>query len=286
LWSILVDLEDVIARVVEHPDGGRMLAASRRHAIARQLRSAGSVTIADLESRFGVSPITVRRDLVELERQGLLRRTHGGAVLPEMLAQADTLAGQEDAFARRMELDVDSKRRLAEEAVSLLVAHETVFLDASTTSWFVATRIIEHGVPLTLLTNSVPVMHLVLGHPDAPLDLIGIGGALRPVGGSFVGPVAVRTVEGHFADRCFFGIKGVTGAGILTDADPLEAEIKRAMIGQSARATVLLDRSKLSTRGLSEVARISDLAEVIAHGVPEAERGPLRAPGVRLRVVG
>jgi DeoR family transcriptional regulator of aga operon len=98
--------------------------------------------------------------------------------------------------------------------------------------------------------------------------------------------MATQNVASYFADRCFVSVKGVTPSGILTEADPLEAEIKRAMITRSTRATVLLERSKLSGRGLSHIARLADLSSVIAYGVPPDELDPLRAPGVSLRVIG
>src|SRR5918997_241616 len=91
----------------------RVLAESRRAAIAELLRSAGSVTVAQLEQRFGISPMTARRDLSDLERQGLARRTHGGAVLPAITAH-------EDSFATRLETETAAKAALADEAVQLV----------------------------------------------------------------------------------------------------------------------------------------------------------------------
>lgn len=270
-----------------HATGRRMVAEARREAIEGVLRTTGSVTIHELEARFGVSPVTARRDLIELERRGSLRRTHGGAVLPATLtSDGSALAGEERSFTRRLDVAPDAKRRLADEAVALLSPHETVFLDASTTSWFVAQRMIESGLPLTVLTNNIPLMHLVLGRAGPQLELLGIGGTLRRIGGSLVGPLAVQTVESHFADRCFVSVKGVTAGGVLTEADPLEAEVKRAMIAQSTRTTVLLERSKLSARGLSEIARVADVSSVVAYGVTAGELEPLQAPGVELKVIG
>src|SRR5688500_19037290 len=144
--------------------GRTLLAETRRREIAETLRTNGAVTVAEVETRFGVSPMTARRDLDELERRGVLRRTHGGAVLP-------TTAGHEDSFARRMKVDTEAKRLLAEEAVGMLSPRETVFLDSSTTCYFVARRMIETGIAATVLTNSLPVMELVFdeGGPDMEL---------------------------------------------------------------------------------------------------------------------
>ena len=255
-----------------------MLAETRRREIAEALRTNGSVTVAEVESRFGVSPMTARRDLDELERRGLVRRTHGGAVTP-------TVSAHEDSFARRLKTATDAKRRLAEEAVAMVAPRETLFLDSSTTSYFVARRLIETGMTVTVLTNSLPVMELIFDEGGPDVELIGVGGTLRRLTRSFVGPFAVKTVEGHFADRLFLSIKGLTPNGMMTDADALEAEVKRTMIAQAGETTLLIDSSKLGVRGLSLVASVADVSEVLAHGVSPRDANLLRAAGASMRVI-
>jgi DeoR/GlpR family transcriptional regulator of sugar metabolism len=231
------------------------------------------VTVAQLEQRFGISPMTARRDLSDLERQGLARRTHGGAVLPAITAH-------EDSFATRMEAETEAKRALAEAVLGMLAPRQSVFLDSSSTAYFVARRIVQEGLALTLITNSQPVMELVGSSGSANLELIGVGGTLRRLTRSYVGPFAIHTVLGHFADRLFLSVKGITADGTLTDADPLEAEVKRAMIAHAEEAVLLVDRTKLSARGLSAIGSVGELAAVVTHGVPPAELAPLRATGV------
>jgi DeoR/GlpR family transcriptional regulator of sugar metabolism len=255
-----------------------MLAMARRSAIADLLRDAGAVTVTEVESRFGVSPMTARRDLAELERQGIARRTHGGAVLP-------SISAQEDSFAQRVEVATEAKASLAEAAVELLSPRETVFLDSSSTAYFVARKIVELGLGVTVITNSLPVMEAIASRETPNVKLVGIGGTLRPLTRSYVGPYAIHTVLGHFADRMFLSVKGVTRDGVLTDADELEAEVKRAMIAQTEEAVLLLDDSKLGARGQNAIARVTEVSSVIAHGAPAAALEPLRATGVKLRVV-
>jgi DeoR/GlpR family transcriptional regulator of sugar metabolism len=256
-----------------------VLAETRRREIAQALRENGAITVAEVESRFGVSPMTARRDLAELERRGVVRRTHGGAVLP-------TVSAHEDSFARRLKLATDAKRRLAEEAVATLSPNETVFLDSSTTSYFVAARIVETGLTATVLTNSLPVLDLAFGEGGPSLEVIGVGGTLRRLTRSFVGPSAVRTVLGHFADRLFLSVKGLTETGMLTDADPLEAEVKRTMIQQAGRSTLLIEGSKLSARGLTVISPAAQLTDVLAYGVTVAQVATLRGHGPAVAVVG
>jgi DeoR/GlpR family transcriptional regulator of sugar metabolism len=126
-------------------------------------------------------------------------------------------------------------------------------------------------------------MELVAHQAGPNVDLIAIGGALRPLTSSFVGPHAVHMVKAHFADRLFLSCKGVTADGVLTDADPLEAELKRAMIEQAAESTLLLDRSKLSVRGLSAIAPLDELHDVLAHGIRNGELAALKAAGATVR---
>jgi DeoR/GlpR family transcriptional regulator of sugar metabolism len=254
----------------------RVLAESRRAAIVDLLRSSGSVTVAQLEQRFGVSPMTARRDLSDLERQGLARRTHGGAVLPAITAH-------EDSFATRVDTESEAKLALAEAALTVLSPRQSVFLDSSSTAYFVARRIVQEGLAVTLITNSQPVMELASSSGSANLELIGVGGTLRRLTRSYVGPFAIHTVLGHFADRLFLSVKGITADGTLTDADPLEAEVKRAMIAHAEEAVLLVDRTKLRARGLSAIGPVGDLAAVITHGVPAAGLGGLRATGVPVR---
>ena len=256
-----------------------LLGESRRAAIAEAIRTAGAITVAEVEERFAVSSMTARRDLAELERQGLARRTHGGAVLP-------AISAHEDSFAQRVEADVEAKTALAETAVAMLSATETVFLDSSSTSYFVARRIVDSGLGVTVLTNNLPVIELLTSMGGPQIDLIGVGGALRRLTRSFVGPFAVQTIRGHFADKLFLSVKGVMPDGTLTDADPLEAEVKRAMVNQAAEAVLLVDRSKLSSRGLAAVAHVSDLHQVVVHRATPSEMSALRAAGAVLAPVG
>lgn len=259
-------------------DKAALVPEERRRRIAERIREHGSVTVAMLEAEFGVSPMTARRDLSALEADGRARRTHGGAVLPGV-------AGHEDSFLQRLEVAVEAKQRLARAAVALLEPGETVFIDSSTSAYYAARRVLTDGLKATLLTNSVPVMDL-LSEKDWPnVDLVGVGGSLRKLTLSFVGPQAVRAVEAFFADKVFLSVKGLTPDGYLTDPDPLEAEVKRAMIKRAEHSVLLVDESKFEQRGLSVIAHVSDLAVVLAAGAPEERAKALADAGIEVRQV-
>src|SRR3954466_9523429 len=224
-----------------------ILPDERRRMIAQRLRRHGSVSVSGLEAEFGISPMTARRDLDELERRGVARRTHGGAVLPG-------LSGHEDSFQQRLEVEVEAKERLAEAALALLEPGEAVFVDSSSTAYFAARRIVRANARCTLLTNAVPIMDLLCEVDAGQVELIGAGGTLRKLTRSFVGPVAVRSIEAHFADHVIFSVRGVTPDGFLTDPDPLEAEIKRTMIARARQAVLLVDGSKFDRAALAQIA--------------------------------
>ena len=252
--------------VVELPD-------ERRRLIAEQLRRDGSVSVAALVDRFGISHMTARRDLSELERQGLARRTHGGAVLPGA-------SSEEDSFAQRLGAQVAAKERLAVAAVDLLAVGEAVFIDSSTTGYFVARRIVQERLRCSVLTNSVPVMELLCEHDSPHTELIGLSGALRKLTRSFVGPQAVRAVASHFADKAVLSVKGVTPTGHLTDPDALEAEVKRSMVEHARVPLLLVDGTKFERPALNTVVHVTDVGRVLAADVAEPLLAPLERAGI------
>jgi DeoR/GlpR family transcriptional regulator of sugar metabolism len=255
-----------------------ILPDERRRMISQLLRQHGSISVSALESEFGISPMTARRDLDELERRGVARRTHGGAVLPG-------LSSHEDSFQQRLGVEVEAKEQLAEAAFALLEPGEAVFVDSSTTAYFTARRIVRENLQCTLLTNAVAIMDL-LTELDAPqVELVGAGGSLRKLTRSFVGPQAVRAIEAHFADHVIFSVRGLTPDGYLTDPDPLEAEVKRAMIKRARQAVLLVDGTKFDRPALTQIAETSDVSVILAAGVPDAALKPLVRAGIDVRVV-
>jgi DeoR/GlpR family transcriptional regulator of sugar metabolism len=252
-----------------------MMPEERRRRIAGLVREAGSVTVALLETEFGISPMTARRDLVALEEEGRVRRTHGGAVLPEY-------AGHEDSFWYRLDEAVEAKERLAGAAVGLLEPGDSVFLDCSTTTYYVARRILREGPRVTLLTNSVPVMELFMKNETPKTGIVGVGGLMRKLTLSFVGPHAAATISAHSADKAFVSVKGVTREGFLTDPDVLEAEVKRAMIEHSGEPVLLADGSKFEKRGLSVITHASKVSRALVADAPEERLQPLALAGVEV----
>jgi DeoR/GlpR family transcriptional regulator of sugar metabolism len=253
-----------------------MLAATRREQIRELLLEHGAVTVSQVQTRFGVSPMTARRDLLALEHRGSARRTHGGAVLP-------SLAVPEDSFTQRVGVATEAKMRLAEAAFAMLAGGETVFLDSSSTAYFLARRIADGGRALKVITNSGPVMQALAACEDPNVELYAIGGMLRRITGSYVGPSSVRTIREHFADTLFLSVTGVSAGGTLTDVDELEAAVKLAMLEQAREAVLLLDESKLATRGRRAIASLETVSLVLADGLEDGDLRRLRDTGAVVR---
>ena len=173
----------------------------RQQRIVELIRESGGVTVAGLKEELGVSPATARRDLAVLERQGKHRRTYGGAVVP-------ALAQHEDSFQQRLGEAVEAKKRLARAASALLEAEESAFVDSSTTAYYAVQRILADATNVTFLTSLLPAMDLFSTADAVGANLVGVGGILRPLNLSFVGPCAVRTIGSYAADKAFVGSRG------------------------------------------------------------------------------
>ena len=259
-------------------NGRTYLPEERRRRILDRLNERGTVSVAELESAFKISAMTARRDLDALEQDGKVRRTHGGAVLP-------TLAAEEDSFEQRLARARPAKERLAIIAANLITPGASIFLDSSTTAHYVAKRLVEAGPPLTVLTNSVATMSLLTAAERPGLQLVGLGGTLRRLTRSFVGPLTVHSTMAHVADMTFLSVKGVTDMGKLTDPDPLEAEVKRAMVQHCRRAVLMIDGSKLEHSGVCVVTELAQLAMVLAADIPEATLAALPMGNAKVKHV-
>ncbi|MDO9407456.1 DeoR/GlpR family DNA-binding transcription regulator [Patulibacter sp.] len=260
------------------PDDRPRLAEGRREAILEVLQAQRAITVAEIESRFAVSPMTARRDLAELERQGHARRTHGGAVLPSS-------SSHEDSFSARMATATAAKRALAVAAAETVEDGEALFLDSSTTAYHLTEVLIRDDRAVTVVTNSLPIIDLLSSNARETIELIVAGGQLRRISRSFVGPLAVEAIKRHWTDRAFLSVKGIAPDGTLTDADPLEAEVKRTMISQATTATLLVDGGKLDRRGLSVIGPVSTCSDVLVAGLPAGSDliSAIDVPGVAVR---
>lgn len=253
-----------------------MLAAERRVSIARRVEQFGSVRVSELASTFGVTEETIRRDLEELEREGILRRTYGGAVRANG-------TGFELSFAQREEKNRELKERIARAAAALVEEGDTIALDASTTALRFA-RLLPQG-RYTVLTNSVQVV-LELAHRPG-VTVMSTGGTLRETALSFVGPLAERAVQEYHVDKVFLSCKGVTLEHGLTDSNELEVMLKKRMVGAAREVIALIDSTKFGYVGFATIAPVGAVHKLVTDsGIPPEIRQALEEQGIEVIVAG
>ena len=229
-----------------------MYAPERHHAILAESRTAGRVEVTALATTLAVTPETIRRDLSVLERQGLLRRVHGGAVAIETL-------GIEPGIADKESRNAAEKKRIARAAVRQLAElpeQATILLDAGTTTVRLA-ELLPTDRELTVVTNGLPIATVLSTRPNITLHLV--GGLMRGRTLASVGPWAERVLSELHADILFLGANGITPDRGVTTPDLAEASIKRAFVRAARRVVVLADHSKV---GRSDLAKVVDLDDV------------------------
>lgn len=233
---------------------GRSLYAPQRHdAIVDMARREGRVDVVFLSERLRVTPETVRRDLTSLERRGLVRRVHGGA-LPVYQTE------HEPSILQRKGRNMAEKRRIAQRALGELPPEGTVLLDSGTTTLELA-RAWPDDSRVTVVTNSLAIAAVLIDHPHA--DVHFIGGRLRKLTGAAVGTWAQESLRNVVCDVAFLGTNGYTLDWGMTTPDPVEADIKRAMVASSRRAIILADASKAGHSHFHRFATIQDISMLI-----------------------
>ena len=230
-----------------------MYAEERQQHILDRARAAGRVDVNSLAETLDVTPETVRRDLTILERHGVLRRVHGGAIPVERL-------GFEPGVETRTERYVAEKERIAKAALPHLPDEGTILLDAGTTTLRLA-EIIPRDHELTIVTNSLPIATMVAQHPGLSLYLL--GGRVRGRTLAAVGAWVTDALSDVFVDVAFIGTNGLSVERGLTTPDQSEAAAKRAMITAARRSVVLTDHTKTGVDHFSRFAELSDIAAVI-----------------------
>jgi DeoR/GlpR family transcriptional regulator of sugar metabolism len=265
-------------RMADEFDRRSVVPEERRRLILERLREEGSLSVLDIEQEFGISQMTARRDLTLLSESGHARRTHGGAVLPE-------LSSHEDSFSARLDENVDQKLRLARAVAGTVMADETVFVDSSSSAYFVVRELLELGTRVTILTNSVPVMAAVSAASSANVELVGLGGTFRRLSRSYVGGQTERSIERFFADRLLFSVKGIDLSGFLTDPDPLEAEVKRLMVSRARSVVLVAAAEKFDHSGLNVIVHASEVNVAYLADAPPAGIASLASHGVMVQGV-
>ena len=234
----------------------KLLPIERENKILERLRGSKILGINELHSLVPVSRMTLWRDIRRLSLKTNIRIFHGGVKL------SDTpLEEQEDSLERRLSVNADKKVAAARKAVELISEGQTVMLDASSASNYLALEL-DRFKRLKVVTNCVDIARALRSSPQ--IEVVLTGGLLKHETSSLVGPLALKSLEDHSADWLFFSATGMKDQNEVLDLNPLEIEMKRAMMKKSAKKALLFDTSKMtSRRGAHVLGRLSDFDAVV-----------------------
>lgn len=248
--------------------------AARRDGIIALLKEQGAVNVAEIMDRFGVSEATARRDLETLEQEKRLVRMFGGAVLESVR--------KEVPFYRKMEMNPEEKKEIAEVSYSLIHEGDVIGLTGGTTCMFIARRIIQQPFErLTVVTNSLNIGFELAGVPG--LELILTGGVTRTQSYELSGPLADTILERITIQKTFLGVDGADPVRGLTTFNELEANTNRIMMQQSLETYALADHTKLGRSSLFLIEKWRGVTSLITdRGASREQLEPFQDAGIRV----
>ena len=248
----------------------------RATAIRQHLFVRGHSSIAEIASAVGASEPTVRRDLLALEAEGSVERTHGGARIAEG-------SGVEVAFETREAINLAAKRAIGAAAHAMLRPDTAIFLDAGTTVLQLARRLRLNPVRVRVFTNCLPVAQVLMGVAEVGVTLI--GGTLRPENASTVGMLAEEALERLWLDQLFLGVGAIAEDGTISSADEQEARVNALMVARAGERVVLADADKFGHRLTYRVAPIDGMRVVTDDRLDATWRQRLGDVGCQLALV-
>jgi DeoR family transcriptional regulator, fructose operon transcriptional repressor len=253
-----------------------MFAEERKQQILAVLERTPAIRAAELGRTLGTSLASIRRDLADLDRSGLLKRTHGGAVSNHLAAFEPSLAQKEDQYQAE-------KAAIAAQAASLVQDGDTIFLDAGSTTRQIA-RELRRRRNLTVVTNSLSVASELA---SSGLVVILTGGHLRRGVLSQVGPIAEQAIAGLYVDRLFLAANGVDLVKGVTTPNIIEARTKRTMVDHAREVILVADHSKFGLVTFAHVCGLERLDAIITdEGVPDRFATAIAERGLKLHVAG
>jgi DeoR family fructose operon transcriptional repressor len=249
-----------------------VFAEERRQRILSMLSTRGRVRISELVTLMNVSEPTIRKDLSALEAQRLLRRTHGGAIAirPQFVPAIDD----------RSAVNGDAKDLIAKACLEEIAPGDSIYLDSGTTVQRIADMVEQKHV--NVLTNALGVATALAEKPTVRHTLL--GGSVRPLGGTLVGPIAIDTLSRFTVDVAFISASGFAEDGISV-ADVADAQVKQAAIERARRVIVPIDSSKFGVNDFVTVCALSRIDMVITEAATEEIEALCQANGITLKIV-
>jgi DeoR family fructose operon transcriptional repressor len=252
-----------------------MLVEERRQRVLDLVSERGFVALTDLAQAIDVSESTLRRDLDFWHKQGLLRRTHGGAIF---VGDAATLPALEERSASQL----DEKRAIARAAAARIQDGDTILLDGGTTTLEVARLLVGRSVQI--VTNSLPIAALFAASRET--DLVILGGYVYPKTGVALGPLTVRMMDDVHVHQLIMSVGGITTKGLF-NSNLLLVETERRMMRCADEVVVVADHTKIGRQALAHLCNLTDIDTLIVDNrLTEAQRDLLNQNDVRLIVAG
>lgn len=239
-----------------------MLAIERRNEILEKLQKEKRVVVSELSQFYKVSEETIRRDLEKLENDGLVIKSYGGAVLNEHSIF-------DLPFNVRKNKRVTEKQKIAALIADLVRDGETLMLDASSTSVYVAKALREKRKKLTVITNSVEILMELFHVPE--WTVISAGGVFQGELLALQGPVTDQVVRSYHVDKAVISCKGLSLGCSFTDSDEQNASCKRAMLKSANERILAADSSKFGEVAFTRVAQWSDITKLVTDQKPSQQ---------------
>lgn len=236
----------------------------RQARILELLANRGFLTVREVAEATGVSEITARRDLVELEERKALRRTHGGAMSMRN-GQVEIFDAYEPTFDARRRRNSKAKEAIARAAARLVRPGATIALDVGTSTLELARCLMDVG-EIRIVTNNLRAASLLA---DSPHAVYVPGGRVRGRELSVHGAVTAEQVRGYWFDLAFIGVSGVTDGGLF-DYSPEDTEIKRIYMERAKRVVVLCDAQKFGHHSMIQVAPLAACHVLVTNEMPPA----------------
>ncbi len=252
-----------------------MLAVERRRRIAETIRSRGVISVAEMAHVLGTTEITLRRDFRSMAKEGLLVRTHGGAVLPAAL-------GHEPSYSEKARQAGSEKAAIAALALSMIRAGDSIVLGPGTTTLALA-RLLVGSPELTVVTNSLLVAQTLMEAPH--VEVIVTGGTLRRSIHALVGPAAEDSVRSLRASQAFISGNGFSAERGLSTPSPVVAATDRALASAAQQVVVLADYTKIGQETMCQTVPAARVHTLItdSHARPE-DLEAIRESGIEVRV--
>lgn len=252
-----------------------MYAEERQQAMVQLVTDYRRVSVAVLAEQYGVTTETVRRDLSQLEKLGLVRRVHGGAV------PAGSLSSIESDLGERAATNIDLKDAIARAALAQLPPDgSTILMDAGSTTVRLAAAL-PHDRRLIAFTHAVPVAVQLAAHPKVELHLL--PGRVRTTTHAAVGADTIAALQRIRADAVFLGTNALSITHGLSTPDSDEASTKRALVAASRRVVVLADSSKIGTESALRFADLEDVDCLVTDdGITPEDEKELDALGIEV----